>query len=270
MVRTHPEPNEREGERGFALVLAIFLLAMASALGLIIGSNGFSARKSARMASYRSAAVERAALATWMAADALEQPQKSSRFVFSIMGRDVSAELSPETGRIDLNGLPASGLAQAIQQLGYEPAIAKQAAEVLSDWKGPLQPDARSLSTRLPDARQALWSIDDLDAVDNLGAGIKACLKLWGTVHARGPFLHHSLEQPLSMTSEIGDTGNIVVGSTIRIVVLDQFTGMKFRTILLYRGGRANLSGQTGGSRSSWLVMEWLSFTTDSVCETPG
>jgi hypothetical protein len=244
-------------------VLAIFLLAMVSALGLIIGSNGLYARKSARTASYRAAAVERAALATWMAADALEHPQKSSLFLFSNEGRDLTAAISAETGRIDLNGLSPGGLAQAIQELGFEPRRAEQAAAILSTWRGPVQPDPSHVTAGLPDARRALWSIDDLDAVTQLESGVRDCLKLWGTAHARGTFMHTSPDQPLSLVSEIGDAGNIMVGSMVRITVLDQFTGMRFRSILLYSGGRT----VNGSNASPWWIMEWLSPDQDVKCE---
>lgn len=240
-------------------MLALFLLATASALGLLIGGNGLSARKSARMASLIAAAQERAAMATWMTADTLEKPQKSSHFLFSIEGAQVETALSPESGRIDLNGLPSGGLAQAIQELGYAPDSADRAAEALAEWRGPLRPDSLGLTTGLPDGRQAFWSIDDLDDVIGLEPGIRDCLKLLGTAHARGPFNPASMDQPLSLISEIGDSGNIVVGSMIRINVLDQPTGKRFRSILLYTGGR-----------SPWLLMEWLSPTEDLRCNAKG
>lgn len=248
-------------------MLAIFLLAMASALGLIIGSNSLSARKSARMASYRAAAAERAALATWMAADALDKPQNSSHFVFSIEGRELSAAVSPETGRIDLNGLPTGGLAQAIHELGYDPAAAGQAAAALSDWRGTLFPNSNGLAIGLPDGRRAFWSIDDLDEVATLETGVRECLKLWGTAHARGTFLAASLDNPLSLTSEIGVSGNIVVGSMVRIIAQDHLTGLKFRSILLYGGGQF---GRAGGGTSPWLIIEWLEPAKGQRCEVKG
>jgi len=267
VARTRPEPPDRQGQRGFALVLALFLLATASALGLIIGGNGLSARKSARAASLAVAAQERAAMATWMTADLLEQPQKSSHFSFSIEGRRVETALSPESGRIDLNGLPVGGLVQALEELGYEPASADRAAKSIVGWRGPSSPDPRGLTMGLPDGRQAFWSVDDLDEVAGLEPGIRNCLKQWGTVHARGPFIRASMTQPLSLISEIGDSGNVVVGSMIRINVLDQLSGMEFRSVLLYSGGRAVSLATTDTRSSPWLLMEWLNPARDIKCE---
>lgn len=263
-----PTPRDRpnRGQQGFALLLALFLLAIASALGLIIGGNGLSTRKSARAASVVAAAQERAAMATWMTADSLDRPQKSSHFVFSVEGRRVEAVLSPESGRIDLNGLPMGGLVQALEELGYDPTSADGAAKAIAEWRGPLLA-VPGLATGLPDGRQAFWSVDDLDDVSGVQPGIRNCLKLWGTAHARGAFTPASMNQPLSMFSEIGDSGNIVVGGMIRIDVLDQLTGMKFRSILLYSGGRFAPSQNSGARTSVWLLMEWLHQTEDLRCE---
>lgn len=264
MVPTPPEANERRSQRGFALVLAIFLLALVSTLGLIIGGNGLFARKSARTSSYRAAVIERAALATWMTADALERSQKSPHFIFTVEGRELSATVSLESGRIDLNGLPTGGVSQAIEELGYEPATAQQAAANLSNWRGALRPVFNGSTAGLPDARRAFWSIDDLDAVTDLAPGLRNCLKIWGTAHARGAFLGSSLEQAWSLTSDTGGSENIAPSSLLRIVVSDQFSGLKFRSILLYGGGRL----LNDPNSSPWRIMEWLSPTEDLRCET--
>lgn len=260
MARTAPD---RRRQRGFALVLALFLLAIVSALGLIIGGNGLSARKSARSASYRTAVLERVALATWLTTDVIAQPQKSAHFLFPIEGKEMSVTITPESGRIDLNGLPEGGLSQALQELGYDPTVSQQAAAALSAWRGELQLYPNGLAVRLPDARRAFWSIDDLDAVPGLETGIRDCLKAWGTAHARGTFLGVSPDHPLSLISEIGDSGNVVVGGMIRIDVLDKFSGLKFRSILLYGGGRS----LNGSSASPWRVMEWLSPAQEYRCQ---
>lgn len=262
MARTlRKPPGTRRNERGFALILALFLLAMAGTLGLIIGGNGVSARKSARAASYHAAAQERAAIATWLAADALEQQQKSSNFLFSVEGQDVSVGLSLETGRIDLNGLSQADLTQAVETLGFGQTIAVQAAATLSGWRGAMRSDA---TRPLPYEQQALWSIDDLDVIAGLDGDVRDCLKLWGTVHARGGFSLTALDQALSLTSDIGGMGNMAVGSMIRIIARDTLSQTEFRTILLYRGGASMV--QNSANRSPWLVMEWLAPTADAQC----
>ena len=49
----------------------------------------------------------------------------------------------------------------------------------------------------------------------------------------------------------------------VHIIVLDQLTEMKFRSILSYGGGRSLETTNL----SPWRIMEWLSPTQDYRCD---
>ncbi|TWB09657.1 hypothetical protein FBZ89_1402 [Nitrospirillum amazonense] len=263
--RADPVPGRSEadrwaGQRGYALLLTLFLLAIGTAVGVTVVGNGLAARKLARSTSVALGAEERAALATWQVLDGIalsgRAPVSGQAGQIAVDGGTVGIRVMSEAGRIDLNGLSRQALAEAIKALGFPERQAVESAGVIAAWRGMDPPGADGKDLRM-NGRTALWSLEDLDAIAGLDEGVKACLRTWGTVHARGPFLgRQSLEQQGFANTGFGGGGGLIVGSMLRVIAVDPATGGQFRTVALFRGNARPSLKQ--GVASPWLVLEWM------------
>ncbi|WP_044559725.1 hypothetical protein [Azospirillum sp. B4] len=242
----------------------MFLLAVATAVGLTVVGNGVAARKQARAGSVALGAEQRAALAIWRVLDSVaasgKAPVSSNTGQIAVEGRMVGFTVMSEAGRIDLNGLSRRALAEAIRSLGFAEREAMAAADAIAQWRGMDPPGADGTNLAM-DGRTALWSLEDLDAIPALGQDVRSCLRLWGTVHARGPFLGKAaLEGRDFATTGFGTGGGLVVGSMIRVVSTDPVTGGEFRSVALFRGNQTQPLAD-GVTRSPWLILEWMTPT---------
>ncbi|WP_044562955.1 hypothetical protein [Azospirillum sp. B4] len=256
---------DRQGPQdGYALLLVLFLLAMATAVGLVVMGNGLSARKLARVASIAAGQDQRAAMATWAALDALARDGGTDippprRLV--VDGQTLTVTVMPESGRIDLNGLSRTALGQAIRVLGFPESRAVKAADAIALWRGMDPPGADGLDLTI-DPLRALWSLEDLDAIPGLDPDIAACLRRWGTVYARGPFrgLAPLIRRP-GAKREGGEGGDgplgLVAGGMLRVVVAEEGRAQLRRNVLLYRGVGRQAAGAATGAESPWLPLEW-------------
>ncbi|MEA1674778.1 hypothetical protein [Nitrospirillum sp. BR 11163] len=253
------------GQQGYALLLVLFLLAMATAVGLVVMGNGLSARRLARVASIAAGQEQRAAAATWIALDALLTQGNTDippprRLVLD--GQTVTVTVVPETGRIDLNGLSRKALAQAIHALGFPEGQALRAADAITAWRGMDPPGASGLELTIDPVR-ALWSLEDLDAIPGLDADVAACLRRWGTVYARGPF--HGLEPLTRRPGDRPAAGDergegplgLVTGGMVRVTVVEEGRPQLRRSVVLYRGVGRQAAGAGTGAESPWLPLEW-------------
>ncbi|MEE3623602.1 hypothetical protein UCD39_06305 [Nitrospirillum sp. BR 11752] len=199
--------QEGTRQQGYALLLVLFLLAMATAVGLVVMGNGLSARKLARAASLTVGQDQRAAASTWIALDDVlarggTDIPPPRRLVLD--GQSLTVTVTPETGRIDLNGLSRRVLAEAIHGLGFAEGRAHQAADAIAAWRGMDTPGAGGLDLAI-DPLRALWSLEDLDVIPGLDTDVAACLRRWGTVYARGPFLGLASLTPRRTTAATAD-----------------------------------------------------------------
>ncbi|EGY02703.1 hypothetical protein AZA_87670 [Nitrospirillum viridazoti Y2] len=266
--RADLEGDRWAGQRGYALLLTLFLLAIATAVGLTVVGNGLAARKLARSASVALGVEERVALATWQVLDRIAQSGKalpsSQTGQVTIDGKTVSVTVMSEAGRIDLNGLSRKALAEAVQALGFPERRAVEASDAIALWRGMDPPGADGKNLRM-NGRTALWSLEDLDAVPRLDDDVRACLRTWGTVHARGPFLGKAaLEHQDFGTTGFGGGGGLIVGSMIRVMVTENASSGVFRTIALYRGTPALQPGARTITPPAWLILEWMQPVTES------
>ncbi|MEE3624495.1 hypothetical protein UCD39_10915 [Nitrospirillum sp. BR 11752] len=251
----------RAGQRGYALLLTLFLLAIATAVAVTVVGNGLAARKLARSASVALAVEERAALATWQVLDGLAEsgkvPSEPQSPPVSVDDRKVDMAILPETGRIDLNGLSRKALAEAIHDLGFSERQAIASADLIATWRGMDPPGSNGKNLRM-NGRTALWSLEDLDSIAGLDDGVRACLQVWGTVyvHAQGSFLGRGALQQRGIFS-FGSDGGLTVGSMFRIIADDPATGHRFRTVALFRG-KVPRAAPEDDPVSPWLVLEWL------------
>ncbi|MBB6253390.1 hypothetical protein [Nitrospirillum iridis] len=254
--------DHRRGQGGYALLLTLFLLAVGTAVGYLVVGNGLSARKLTRAASQAAGASQRAALATWQVLDGTAASGKApvaKSGQLTVDGQTVSLIAMSETGRIDLNGLSRRALAEAIQSLGFPERRAAQAADQIAQWRGMDPPGADGTNLAM-NGRTALWSLEDLDAIAGLEPEVRACLFLWGTVHARGPFGgKEALTRQDFATTGFGSNGGLIVGTMVRVVATDVLTGKRFRTIALFRGVSRRLPGENGRPvPPPWMILEWL------------
>ncbi|MDG3444188.1 hypothetical protein [Nitrospirillum amazonense] len=250
---------------GYALLLVLFLLAMATAVGLVVMGNGLSARKLARVASIAAGQDQRAAAATWVALDALLARGDADippprRLVLD--GQALTVIVAPETGRIDLNGLSRKALAQAIHTLGFSEGQALKAADAIAAWRGMDPPGASGLDLTIDPVR-ALWSLEDLDAIPGLDPDVAACLRRWGTVYARGPFrgLAPLVRRPGAKPAAGEGRGEgplgLVAGGMVRVTVAEEGRPQVRRSVLLYRGVGRQSAGSGTEAESPWLTLEW-------------
>lgn len=251
-----------EGQRGYALLLVLFLLAMGTAVGLVVMGNGLSARKLARVASIGVGRDQRAAAATWSALDTLLERGDGDippirRLV--VDGQALTVTVVPESGRIDLNGLSRQALGEAIHALGFPESAAVKAADAITAWRNMDPPDARTPGLNLTiDPLRALWSLDDLDVIPGLDPAVAGCLRRWGTVHARGGFRGVAA---LTRRQRVGDADGpmtLVSGGMVRVTVAEEGAPQVMRSILLYRGVGRQAAGAARGDESPWLPLEWL------------
>lgn len=249
-----------DGQRGYALLLTLFLLAIATTVGLVVVGNGVAARKLARSSSVALGVEERVALATWQALDGIAASGKapvSQTGQVTAEGKAVDLVAMTEAGRIDLNGLSRKALAEAIQSLGFPERRSNEAADAIAQWRGMDPPGADGKNLTM-NGRTALWSLEDLDDIAGLAPDIQSCLRVWGTVHARGPFVGtDALQKHDFATTGFGGGGGLIVGSMIRIVATDVMTGGRFRTIALYRGVSSRPMAKEDVP-TPWLILEWL------------
>ncbi|TWB32031.1 type II secretion system (T2SS) protein K [Nitrospirillum bahiense] len=254
---------------GYALLLVLFLLAMATAVGLVVMGNGLSARKLARVASIAAGQDQRAAAAAWVALDALLAQGDADippprRLVLD--GQALTVTVAPETGRIDLNGLSRRALVQAIHTLGFSEGQALKAADAITAWRGMDPPGANGLDLTIDPVR-ALWSLEDLDAIPGLDPDVAACLRRWGTVYARGPFggLAPLVRRPGAKPAA-GPVGGeergegplgLVAGGMVRVTVAEEGRPQVRRSVLLYRGVGRQAAGSGTEAESPWLTLEW-------------
>ncbi|MEA1652753.1 type II secretion system protein GspK [Nitrospirillum sp. BR 11164] len=260
-----PRGAGRGGRDGYALLLVLFLLAMATAVGLVVMGNGLSARKLARVASIAAGQDQRAAAATWTALDGLLAQGDADippprRLVLD--GQALTVTVAPETGRIDLNGLSRKALAQAIHTLGFSEGQALKAADAIAAWRGMDPPGANGLDLTIDPVR-ALWSLEDLDAIPGLNPDIAACLRRWGTVYARGPFrgLAPLVRRPGAKPAAGEERGEgplgLVAGGMVRVTVAEEGRPQVRRSVLLYRGVGQQAAGSGTDAESPWLTLEW-------------
>ncbi|MBB6252007.1 hypothetical protein [Nitrospirillum iridis] len=254
---------QRRGREGYALLLVLFLLAMATAVGLVVMGNGLTARRLARVASVAAGQDQRAAAATWVALDALLEEGGTDlppprRLVMD--GQAVTVTALPESGRIDLNGLSRKALTQAIHALGFAESQSVKAADAIASWRGMDPPGANGLDLVI-DPLRALWSLEDLDVIPGLDPDIAACLRRWGTVYARGPFrgLAPLTRRPGAGPTAEGGNGplGLVAGGMLRVVVAEEGRSQVRRSVLLYRGVGRQAAGAGSGVETPWLPLEW-------------
>ncbi|TWB39020.1 hypothetical protein [Nitrospirillum pindoramense] len=260
--RADLEGDRWAGQRGYALLLTLFLLAIATAVGAVVVGNGVAARRLTRSASVALGGEERAALATWQVLDGVaasgRAPSSSQGGSVAVEGKMVGVTVMSEVGRIDLNGLSRKDLAEAIHGLGFPERQAVQAADAIAQWRGMDPPGADGKNLRM-NGRTALWSLDDLGAVSGLDGVVRACLQVWGTVHARAPFRGKAaLEGQAFATTGFGGGGGLIAGTMLRVLATDTTTGEVFRTIALYRGTPARQPGARTITPAPWLVLEWM------------
>lgn len=255
--------HHRRGQQGYALLLTLFLLAVATTVGYVVVANGLSARKLTRATSQAVGANQRAALATWQVLDSIAASGKAltaNSGQLTVDGQTITLTTMPEAGRIDLNGLSRQALTKAIQSLGFVERRATRAADQIAQWRGMDPPGADGTKLTMS-GRTALWSLEDLDAIPGLEPEVRDCLRIWGTVHARGQFTTKAaLEQQQGFaTAGFGGGGTLIVGTMVRVIATDTLSGKRFRSIVLFRGLSRKLPGDSGQRQPSpWVILEWL------------
>lgn len=200
------------GRRGFALIAALFVLAVGTALVARMAADGLAAR---RLAAANDPTIDAAradlaleALSRELLAPGGSPTRRSS--VQQVDGVEVKLAWSLESGRIDLNFLPEPDLAAALAATGLGGNEAHTAAQAVASWRGDGGTDPR-------DGRMAFWSMGDIDRVPGLGEAARRALHRWGSVAARGPFIGvAALESEAVAGTAIGDgSGNGLMSGTL-------------------------------------------------------
>lgn len=263
----------QEQQRGYALLLTLFLLAIATGLCYVIIGNSLSTRQLTRATSQEIGARQRVTLATWQVLDSLAVSGKAlttESGQIMVDGQTISLVIGPETGRIDLNGLSRSALKKAIQSLGFSERRATVAADQIAQWRG-MDPPGADSSKLTMNGRTALWSLDDLDVIPGLDEELRDCLRALGTVHARGQFTSRdALGQHKGFaTTGFGNGGSLVAGTMIRVIASDILSGAEFRSVVLFRGLHYSSINNMDKSHSSWMVLEWIRKMPSSSVRCP-
>lgn len=208
-MQLRPAPDHRR--RGFALLAALFVLAIGTALVARMMADGLAAR---RLAAAVDPAIDaaRAGLALdALSADLLRGdsrvPRQSTR---QVDGVSINVVWTLESGRIDLNFLPEPEMVKALAAAGLAGDEAGHAARAVAAWRGDDGPTPR-------DGRQAFWSLADIDQVQGLDIAARQALRRWGSIAARGPFAGvEMLESEAVAGTAIGDgSGNSLMSGTL-------------------------------------------------------
>ncbi|MFV3129868.1 hypothetical protein [Niveispirillum sp. KHB5.9] len=208
-ARPGPDPARR---RGFALLAALFVLAIGTALVVRMTGDGLAAR---RLAAAADPAIDaaRADLALEALSRALLQPGGGTvprRGTRQVDGVAIQVEWRLESGRIDLNFLPEAKMAEALAATGLAGEQARRAARTVAAWRGDDDPAPRT-------GQQAFWSLDDIDRVPGLEASTRQVLRQWGSIAARGPFA--GVETLQSQTLGSATTGDgLISGIMLRLL----------------------------------------------------
>lgn len=179
-VDPSPDPVQ---QRGFALLAALFVLAIGTALVVRMTGDGLAAR---RLAAAADPAIDaaRSDLALEALSRALLQPGGGTvprRGIWQVDGMAIQVGWRLESGRIDLNFLPEAKITEALAATGLAVEQARQAARVIAAWRGDDTPAPRT-------GQRAFWNLDDIDRVPGLEAPARQALYQWGSIAARGPF----------------------------------------------------------------------------------
>lgn len=163
----------RPSERGVALLLVIWLLALLSVIGVTMTAE---VRSDLRVARNRLDAAQARALAeggVWWAIDRLLEQAPAeplrldgSAYGVSVAGQAVSVAVQDEGGKLDLNRTPVERLGRLLQVLGFEAAT------------------AAALVGTLDAHRPSFAAIEELRLLPGIDAGRYARIAPFVTVHA--------------------------------------------------------------------------------------
>lgn len=128
----------KPSERGFALLVALWLIAALAVLVSVYARYADDVAVSARLHEddFQIEAAERSAI-EMTAGKLIATSAKPARgaFSFSVGEADVTVEFVSEAARIDLNGAPASMLGKFFIALGADPGNARAYAQNIVAWR---------------------------------------------------------------------------------------------------------------------------------------
>lgn len=203
-------PGRPDRQRGFALLAALFVLVIGTALVARMSSDGLAARRmAAATAPFIDAARAEMALDA-LAADLIRPgsgpvPRRGSR---RVDGVDIAVEWRLESGRIDLNFLPEKPMAEALMAVGLDQADARKAARAIAAWRGD--------GAGGHDSPMAFWALEDIDRVPELSVPARQALWRWGSVAARGPFAGVAALEAEGLDGAVTGSG-LVTGVMLRL-----------------------------------------------------
>ncbi|MBJ7417782.1 MAG: hypothetical protein JHC88_20410 [Niveispirillum sp.] len=203
-------PGRRDRQRGFALLAALFVLVIGTALVARMTGDGLAARRMAATADPFIDAARADIALDALAADLIRPgngpvPRQGSR---RVDGVDIGVEWRLESGRIDLNFLAEKPMAEALVAVGLDPADARSAARAIAAWRGD--------GAGVHDSQMAFWSPEDIDRVPDLSPAARRALRRWGSVAARGPFAGVAALDAESLDGAVTGSG-LVAGVMLRL-----------------------------------------------------
>lgn len=180
-MQPRPGPDTAQ-QRGVALLAALFVLAIGTALVARMVADGLAARRLAASTAPLVQAARADLALDILSADLLRGDHRVPRQrTLRVDGVDIDVAWALESGRIDLNFLPEAEMVKALASVGLKGDDARQAARAVAAWRGDDGPGPR-------DGRQAFWSLEDIDRIPDIGPSARRALRRWGSVAARGPF----------------------------------------------------------------------------------
>jgi hypothetical protein len=203
--------------RGFALLLALFVLAIGTALVARMTENGVAGR---RMAGATAPILDmaRADLALEaLARDLLRNgPPPPHRSRQEVDGQWVEVVWTLESGRIDLNFSTETELTAALSNVGLGGEESLVTAQALVAWRG---------GNIRGDGRQAYWNLADIAQVPGLSPAARAALYRWGSVAARGPFAYVENTEIAALQSDLTvnrGASHFMGGTLLRLTAISQ------------------------------------------------
>lgn len=131
-----------DGERGIALVSALWLLLLVGVIATVLLREVSAERRLAATGEWlvkdrllADGAVNRVILGLVNPADPLQWRLDGTKQSFSLWGHDVTASVESELGKVDLSAAPIDKVAAVFRALGQSSAGADLLAEHIRDWQ---------------------------------------------------------------------------------------------------------------------------------------